>query len=98
MGVARQHHKDVIFQPLSKKEAAKLYHNARAFERQTRPPGCQDGAIGSGGLKVLRSLLFDFLNYASGALYPSYAALAEKAATSVSSVWRGLQKLNEAAF
>jgi hypothetical protein len=87
---------EVKFQPMKKKEAVKLWHKARDFERQTRQPGKQDGAIGSAGLKVLHSLLFDSLNYISGALYPSYATIAENAATSVSSVWRGLKKLKEA--
>jgi hypothetical protein len=88
--------KEVKFQPMKKKEAVKLWHKARAFERQTRQPGLQDGALGRSGLAVLHSLLFDSLNYVSGALYPSYATIAENAATSVSSVWRGLKKLKEA--
>ena len=88
--------KEVKFQPMKKKEAVILWHKARQFERQTRQPGKQDGALGSAGLKVLHSLLFDSLNYLSGALYPSYATIAENAATSVSSVWRGLKKLKEA--
>ena len=47
---------------------------------RTRPrqPGKQDGAIGRNGILIMQSLLFDFLNYVSGALYPSYAAIAEK--------------------
>jgi hypothetical protein len=88
--------KEVKFQPMKKKEAVKLWHKARAFERQTRDPGHQDGALGRSGLAVLHSLLFDSLNYVSGALYPSYATIADNAATSVSSVWRGLKKLKEA--
>jgi hypothetical protein len=89
--------KEVRFQPMSKKAAAKLYHKARAFERQTRKlKGHQDGALGRSGLMVLHSLLFDSLNYMSGALYPSYATIAKNAATSLSSVYRGLKKLKEA--
>ena len=88
--------KEVKFQPMKKKEAAKLWHKARDFERQTRQDGKQDGAIGRNGILILQSLLFDFLNYASGALYPSYAAIAKKANISPSSVWRGLKKLKEA--
>jgi len=88
--------REVKFQPMKKKEAVILWHKARDFERQTRQPGHQDGAIGSAGLKVLHSLLFDSLNYVSGALYPSYATIAKNAATSVSSVWRGLKKLKDA--
>src|SRR5271167_3560688 len=68
--------REVKFQPMKKKEAAKLWHKARDFERQTRQPGHQDGAIGRNGLAILQTMLFDFLNYASGALYPSYAAIA----------------------
>ena len=88
--------REVKFQPMKKKEAAKLWHKARDFERQTREPGHQDGAIGRNGILILQSLLFDFLNYASGALYPSYAAIAEKANIGLSSVYRGLNKLRDA--
>ena len=88
--------KEVKFQPMKRKEAAKLWHKARAFERQTRQPGKQDGAIGRNGILIMQSLLFDFLNYVSGALYPSYAAIAEKSGVSLSSVYRGLNKLRDA--
>lgn len=85
--------KEVRFQPLPKKQAVRLWHDARRFERQTRQPGHQDGAIGRNGLAVLHALLFDFLNFKSGALYPSWAAIAQKACISVRSVGRGLAKL-----
>ena len=88
--------KEVKFQPMKKKEAVKLFHKLRQFEGQSRKAGHQDGAIGRNGILILHTLLFDFLNYASGALYPSYAAIAEKANISLSSVWRGLKKLKEA--
>jgi Winged helix-turn-helix DNA-binding len=88
--------KEVKFQPMAKKQAAKTWHKARRFERQSRKAGRQDGALGRNGIAILQVLLFDFLNYASGALYPSYAAIAEKANISLSSVWRGLKKLKEA--
>ena len=88
--------KEVKFQPMKKKEAVKLWHKARQFERQTRKPGHQDGAIGRSGLAILQALLFDFLNYVSGALYPSYAAIADMACIDEVSVWRGLKKLKEA--
>jgi helix-turn-helix protein len=88
--------REVKFQPMKKKEAAKLWHKARDFERQTRESGKQDGAIGRNGILILQSLLFDFLNYASGALYPSYAEIAKKANIGLSSVYRGLNKLRDA--
>jgi hypothetical protein len=45
---------------------------------------------------VLHALLFDFLNYASGALYPSYATIAERACICERSVARGLTALKAA--
>jgi hypothetical protein len=83
----------VKFMPLAKKAATKLYHKARAFERQTRQPGKQDGALGRNGLLVLHALIFDFLNYATGELDPAIETIARKACASVSSVKRGLANL-----
>ena len=86
----------VRFQPMTKRQAHQLWHDARRFERQTRKPGCQDGAIGRNGLAVLHVLLFDFLNFKSGRLDPSQAAIADKANISERSVGRGLVKLKAA--
>jgi hypothetical protein len=86
----------VRFVGLPKKEAVRLFHDARRLERRTRSKGKQDGTLGRNGLAVLHALLFDFLDYASGQLDPSYAAIAHKAAISVSSVWRGLRRLKKA--
>lgn len=86
----------VRFHPLSKRDAARLYHRARAFERQTRRPGRQDGALGRNGLAVLHSLIFDFLDYRSGRLDPGYKAIARAACLSVRSVARGLAALKRA--
>ena len=88
--------KEVKFQPMKRKEAAKLWHKLRKHENQTKERGKQDGAIGRNGILIMQSLLFDFLNYVSGALYPSYAAIAEKSGVSLSSVYRGLNKLRDA--
>ena len=43
----------VRFTPLAKREAVKLFHKARRFERGTRQRGRQDGALGRNGLAVL---------------------------------------------
>jgi hypothetical protein len=88
--------KEVKFQPMAKRQAVRLWHDARRFERQTRQPGRQDGAVSRNGLAVLQALLFDFLNYRSGALYPSWAKIAERACISVRSVGRGLVMLKAA--
>jgi hypothetical protein len=86
----------VRFCPLSKKEAVKLFHKARQFERQTRLPGKQDGALGRNGLAVLHVLIFDCLNYTTGRLDPSQKTIARKACISERSVGRGLTKLKDA--
>jgi len=86
---------DVKFAPMSKKAAAKLWHEARRFERETRQPGKQDGALGRNGLAVLYALLFDFLNYTSGRLDPAIATIARAANISERSAARGLASLKQ---
>jgi len=86
----------VKYRPLPKREAVKLYHQARRFERQTREPGKQDGAIGRNGLAVLHALIFRFLDFSAGRLDPGYKAIAREACISMRSVARGLQKLKAA--
>ena len=86
----------VKFVPLPKKKAVKLFHKARDFERQTRQPGKQDGALGRNGLAVLHALIFDFLHYATGRLDPGYKEIARKACISYRSAARGLANLKAA--
>src|SRR5271154_3222067 len=84
---------EVKFQPMPKKKAVKLYHRARDFERRTRAPGKQDGALGRNGLAVLHALIFGFLDFRTGQLEPGYAAIAREACISIRSVARGLVAL-----
>ena len=83
----------VKFTPMPKKAAVRLYHRAREWERSTRQPGRHGGVIGQIGLRVLESLLFDFLNHQTGQLDPSYEGIAKKARCSRASVWRALGRL-----
>jgi hypothetical protein len=85
--------KPVLFTPLPKKEAVKLWHRARDFDRQTHEPGKHGGAIGPTALQVLHVFLFDFLNYTTGRLDPSYAAIARKANICERAVADALQRL-----
>lgn len=85
--------KTVKFAAMPKRQAVKIWHEARRFERQTRQPGRQDGAIGRNGLAVLHAFLFDFISYATGRLDPGHAAIARKAGISERSVRRGLAAL-----
>jgi hypothetical protein len=87
---------EVRFQSMSKRQAHRLWHEAREFERQTREPGRQDGILGRNGLAIVHVLLFDFLNYRSGRLDPSHKEIAEKANISESSVDRGMVKVKAA--
>src|SRR5208282_2398475 len=69
---------EVLFVPLSLKQAARRWQKARRFDRQTHLPGKHGGVIGRTGLAVLYTLLFDFLDYATGRLDPSLDAIAAK--------------------
>jgi hypothetical protein len=86
---------DVRFQPMPKKAAVRLWHRARDFDRSTHQPGHHGGAVGHTGLQVLHTLIFDFLNYASGRLDPSYAAIARKANVCERAVATALKRLRE---
>jgi hypothetical protein len=87
--------KDIRFQPMPKKAATKLWHRARDFDRQTRRDGKHGGAVGHAALQVLHAMLFDFLNYSSGRLDPSYAAIARKANVCQRTVANAVKRLRE---
>jgi hypothetical protein len=88
--------KPVQYMPMARRQAVKIWHDARRYERQTRQKGKQDGAIGRNGLAVLYAFLFDFLNHRTGQLDPTRATIARAANVSIRSVDRGLAKLKEA--
>jgi len=69
----------VRFTPMSRKEAAKLWHAARKWERETRQPGRHGGIIGRIGLQSYHALGFEFQNFRTGRIDPSLDALARKA-------------------
>src|SRR5271166_6362941 len=83
----------IRFAPLAKKAAVRLWHRARDFDRNTHESGRHGGAVGHIGLQVLHALIFDFLNFRSGRLDPSYAAIAAKAGVCVRTVATALQRL-----
>ncbi len=87
--------KEIRFQPLRKKEATRLWHRARDFDRKTRRKNCHGGVVGHAALQVLHAMIFDFLNYASGRLDPSYAAIARKANVCERTVASALKRLRE---
>lgn len=86
----------VTFQPMSKREALKIWHEARAMNRDrsaVSKNGARRSVIGAAGMAVLQSLLFDFLNYKTGQLDPSYEGLALKTGLSRATVARALARL-----
>jgi len=87
--------KEIRWQPMKKKVATRLWHRARDFDRQSHTEGRHGGAVGHAALQVLHALIFDFLNYASGRLDPSYAAIARKANVCERTVANALKRLRE---
>ena len=85
----------IRFEPMPKKAAVKLWHRARDFDRATHQAGKHGGALGRTALAVLQALIFDFLNYRTGRLDPSYEAIAAKAGVCVRSVATALKRLRE---
>jgi hypothetical protein len=64
---------------MPKRAAFKLFNRARDFDRQTKESGKHGGAIGHTPLKVLHTIIFDFMNFKTGRLDPSIKAIADKA-------------------
>jgi hypothetical protein len=90
----------VEFQPMPKRQAAKLYRKAQAHDRRTRQRGSgkHGGALGRIALGVYNVLLFDFMNHATGRLDPSIEAIADKASCGTTAVKNALRKLKEKGF
>jgi hypothetical protein len=57
--------KEIKFEPLPKKIAARLYHRARDFDRKTNKAGCHGGAVGPAALKVLEGFLCSMVRKAT---------------------------------
>ncbi len=85
---------EVRFAPMPKKKALKLYHQARAWNRQ-KHAGRYGGSIGSAAMRVLECLIFDFLNFATGRLDPGYKAIAQKTGLGRSTVAVALARLKQ---
>jgi hypothetical protein len=83
----------IVFQPITRKTAAAIWNKARRLDMRTSRKGRHGGIIGRSALTVLSVLIFDFLDYASGRLDPSHAAIARKARMCERTVAKALQKL-----
>jgi hypothetical protein len=67
------------FVAMSRKQAAHLWHKARAWDRETHQSGRHGGIIGRVALDVYYCLALDFQNFRTGRLDPSLDAIAAKA-------------------
>lgn len=86
----------VEFKPIPKKHAARLYHRARDYDQASHRERGHGGRLGRPALAVLHSLIFDFLNPASGRLDPSYEAIARKAGVCRRTAANALNRLKSA--
>jgi hypothetical protein len=83
----------VHFTSITRKQATAIWHKARRLDMRTSRKGRHGGMIGRSALAVLSVLIFDFLDYSSGRLDPSHAAIARKARMCERTVATALQKL-----
>lgn len=87
--------KDTRFTPMPKKAAMRIYHKVTRWNGSGKLAGCHGGAIGSHVLLVLHTLIFEFLNYGTGRLDPSYAAIQRKTRLCRQTVAKALARLKE---
>lgn len=80
---------------MKRKEAARRWQKAHRFDRQTHLPGKHGGVIGRTALTVLYTLLFDFLDYATGQLDPSLDKIAAKSGVCRRTVVEALRCLKQ---
>src|SRR4051794_16168034 len=83
----------VIFQPIPRKKATAIWRKARMLDMKTSRKGRHGGMVGRSALTVLSVLIFDFLDYATGRLDPSHAAIARKARMCERTVQNALNRL-----
>lgn len=72
---------------------AQVMQTAYDFDNDGKAPGAQSGPLGDNGLRVLRALLYEFLNYQTGACFPALITIAEKIKRSKVTVKDALDRL-----
>ncbi len=87
--------KETRFVPLPKKAAMRIYHKAARWNGSGKLAGKHGGIIGSHVLLVLHTLIFDFLNYGTGRLDPSYVAIQRKTRLCRQTVAKALVRLKD---
>ena len=87
--------KDTRFVPMPRKAVIRIYHKAVDWNRRGKLAGRHGGLVGSHVLLVLHTLIFDFLNHATGRLDPSYSAIQRKTRLCRQTVATALARLKE---
>ncbi len=83
-------------QRIDRNARARLLFHAEALDRRTRLPGQHGGVLKRTGLAVLRALLLQFCNVATGRCDPGYDVLARVAGVARSTVAVALKRLEAA--
>ena len=83
------------FKPVDRNQRVRVIIAAEALERRTKGKGCKSGVLGHSGLRVLRSLLFDFCAIPTGRCCPSYETIREMTGLCYSTISGALKRLEE---
>src|ERR1700730_9777341 len=83
----------LAFRPIDRNQRVRVIVAAEALERRTKGKGCKSGVLGQAGLRVLRSLLFDFCAIPTGRRCPSYEAIRELTGYCYSTISGALSRL-----
>jgi hypothetical protein len=84
-----------VFLPIDRNQRVRVIIAAEALERRTKGKGCKSGVLGQSGLRVLRSLLFDFCAIPTGRCCPSYEAIREMTGFCYSTISGALTRLEQ---
>lgn len=77
---------------------AQVMKAAYDFDDDRKEPGQQSGPLGDNGLRVLRAMLYEFLDYRDGRCFPALITIAEKVKRSKVTVIAALDRLAEHGF
>lgn len=80
---------------MARKVAARIYRKAVRWNGSGKLAGRHGGLVGSHVLLVLHTLVFDFLNHATGRLDPSYKAIQRKTRLCHETVAKALARLKQ---
>jgi hypothetical protein len=85
----------LAFRPIDRNQRVRVIVAAEALERRTKGKGCKSGVLGQSGLRVLRSLLFDFCAIPTGRCCPSYEAIREMTGFCYATISGALSRLEQ---